>query len=249
MKQLLTKLCYGSETNPNKVPFGILPGVIKGNSIANNSGWYNIIGEKIGSGDLCMKDLETIAKHIPASEVFLILSEYDAAFNMPSHLDRHEPGKDYVISKAVWVVCKDTLGGVILRVGDRNDKSEEDEKGGVKYMKVSRKEFKKSIAGAQPSSSLEAKKKSTSSVPSEEEIIKEQLYKLYMAQKQTNAQQVNASSPHYTSTKQLPSPPPPTLAKSTTGVKKAGTSKFLTPAIPGGTKQKSSANKKSSSLP
>ena len=66
---------------------------------------------------------------------------------------------------------------------------------------------------------------------------------MYIAQKkqtqmQSPSPQTNAVSGGYAAS-------PPTMAKSTTGVKKAGTSKFLTPAIPGGSSAKS-VKKKSS---
>jgi|ERR1019366_974582 hypothetical protein len=235
MKQLLTKLVYGIEIDYHKTPFGILAGQVKGDSVCNNGGWYNINGEKIGSGDLSMKDLQTISKHIPSSEVFLILSEYDAAFNMPSHLDRHEPGKDYVLSKALWVVGKDT-GGIILRVGDRNDKPEEDERDGVKYTKLSRKEFKKSLAGNQSPS----KDKKITASNSEEEQIKNMLYDLYKKNIGQSQQSITqASQPVAT-----PNPPRITAAIKPVSQKNG---KFLTAAVPG--MQKSTSLKKKSSSP
>jgi hypothetical protein len=244
-KQLLTKLVYGSETNPKKTPFGILPGIIKGDSIANNGGWFNMNGEKIGSGDLSMKDLEIIGKHISSSEVFLVLSEYDAAFNIPSHLDRSEPGKDYVINKALWVISKDAAGPIILRVSDKDSKVSECEKDNVKYTKIPRKDFKKSIQyPIMTTSSSDTKKK----VLTEEDIIKDQLYKIYQSQF------IGKQAPPTIATNPVPSAtnglipkanPAPTMAKSTGGVQPSG--KFLTPSIPG--LKKSSTKKKSSTSP
>lgn len=239
MKQTLTKLIYGIETNPKKTPFGILAGQVKGDSICNNSGWFNINGEKIGSGDLSMKDLETISKHISPAEVFLILSENDSGFNIPNHLDRTEPGKDYVVNKTTWVVGKDNMGGIILRVGDRNDKPEEDERDGVKYTKVSRKVFKKTIG---VDSSLNTKNDSKKS-QSDEDLIKNKLYELYIQQqKKQQLPAVSGSIGSIYSTSNPPSSTPPlqrttapapAIAKSSSGVKKAGSSKFLTAALPG----------------
>lgn len=114
----LSKCIYGVETNPNKTPFGFTNNQIRSNGIIQNAGWFNYNAEKLGNGDLSLKDMENISKNISAGEVFFVLSESDCGPDFPSHLNRIEPGIEYVVKKTVWVIFK-AVTTSIFRI--RND--------------------------------------------------------------------------------------------------------------------------------
>lgn len=143
---MLTKSIYGYETDYKKTPFGLLNNQLKSNGIINSAGWFNIKGERLGCGDLSLKDMEKIAKNISSNEAFIVLTEANSGWSLPSHLDRSAPGIDYVIKTASWIIGRDPVkGGTIVRVRDDFDKIEEIEKDGVKYFRYPRKEAVKII--------------------------------------------------------------------------------------------------------
>jgi hypothetical protein len=143
----LTKCIYGVENDPKKTPFGLINNQIRHNSIINNAGWFNINGEVLGRGDLSLQDFQNISKSLPLGEIFIALTEADSTFDMPSNLDRLSPGKDYVFNKAVWLVgTAETGKNVIMRVRDSSQvKTEVIETDGVKYVRVPKTEFLKTI--------------------------------------------------------------------------------------------------------
>lgn len=143
---LLTKCIYGYETNPKKTPFGFLNNQMRLDSIIHNAGWFNIKGERIGCGDLSLKDLQTIAKSIPAGEIFIALNEADSGWNIPSELNHSEPGFHYVINNAVWIVAKSDAGtGSIMRIREDISTNENITQDGVKYNRVPREVLKKAF--------------------------------------------------------------------------------------------------------
>lgn len=142
---LLTKCVYGVETNPKKTPFGLINGQYRIGEILQNAGWFNGDGERLGSGDLSMKDLENISKHISSLEIFFALTELDSSWDLPSHLNRTEPGIEYVVQKAVWIAAKSNLGSSILRIRDDISKPEEAVKDDVKYLRLPRRELYASL--------------------------------------------------------------------------------------------------------
>lgn len=139
--RLLTKSIYGLETDAKKTPFGLLNNQIKTDSIVNNGGWYNGISQKLGSGDLTIKDLYKISKEIPKEEIFVVLSEFDSVWGIPTSLDASEPGRDYIAQNCMWIVN----AGLITRIKTDNIASEDVECDGVKYKKISRATMYKSI--------------------------------------------------------------------------------------------------------
>jgi hypothetical protein len=152
----LTKLIYGSETDSKKTPFGLLNKQIRTNGIINNAGWFNFKGERLGAGDLSLKDLDKISKNIDSNELFIVLNEADSFWNLPSNLEYTVPGRDYVIQNAIWIVgkipTKDSLDsaskGKIIRL--KKDCINEDiEKDGFKYTRMDKdkvyERFKQSV--------------------------------------------------------------------------------------------------------
>lgn len=143
MSLQLTKCIYGVETNPNKTPFGFTNNQIRANGIIQNAGWFNYNGEKLGNGDLSLKDMENISKNILTGEVFFVLSESDCGPDFPNDLNRIEPGVEYVIKKTVWVIFK-AVTTSIFRI--RNDIAKAElnlSNDGVVYHRIPRSEILK----------------------------------------------------------------------------------------------------------
>ena len=142
---LLTKFVYGFETSSKKTPFGFINNQVRIDNIIQNAGWFNINGERLGTGDLTLKDMHVAAKLIPSSEAFFALTEADSGWNVPSNLDQTAPGFAYILQKAVWVVVKTIGGGAVVRVRDDITKAEEIVKDGEKYMRVPRTDIYKAF--------------------------------------------------------------------------------------------------------
>lgn len=155
---LLTKCVYGLQTDPKKTPFGLLNNQVKIDNTIQSAGWFNIKGERLGCGDLTIKDMDRIAKHISAEEIFVAVGEANCEWNMPAGIDRTAPGFDYVISKAVWVMAKSNIGGIVLRVRDDIEKQEEAEKDGIKYLRIPRADLYKAMTQPAPVKKAEAEK-------------------------------------------------------------------------------------------
>lgn len=93
--------------------FGLSEGQMRGNDFVHNGSWYNDKGEKIGWGDLSVKDIINIALNLEENEQFYILPEGSSywAFTKVnddlSHTvskDASAPGIDYVKSKARYLI-------------------------------------------------------------------------------------------------------------------------------------------------
>jgi hypothetical protein len=140
----LRKHIFGYEHNTAKTPFGFLNEQIRSNAVVKSGGWYNYDSQKIGRGDLSMADLATVAAQIPAEEAFFVLSEGDAFWGVPEGVDTSEPGIEYVVRCAIWMVSRSTG---IVRVRDNIYGGEYAEKDGVKYTRIPREGFIDSFAG------------------------------------------------------------------------------------------------------
>jgi len=126
--------------------FGLSNNQMRHNSIINNAGWYNLQGEKLGAGDLSLPDMVNIAKTISPTEAFVVLSEMDSMWDMPSTFDHTAPGKDYVLHKAIWIIGQDVNGGnAIVRIRENISKLENAEQDGIKYYRIPREEFFKTV--------------------------------------------------------------------------------------------------------
>lgn len=147
----LSKGIYGIETNPKNTPFGLLNYQIRHDGLVSSAGWFNGRGEKLGSGDLTIKDLGRISKTILRTELFLVLTESDARWDIPKDLDSSQPGIDYVIDNCIWVIGT----GKILRV--RDGAIEKAERDGIAYKRIPREELYKLLGYKKKSLDLSAK--------------------------------------------------------------------------------------------
>src|SRR5579871_4577465 len=94
-----TKLTPSMFGDPNCKAFGLHNNQIRGNSKINSAGWFNLNGDRLGSGDLELRDMLAIATQMSEGEVFIAISEVDSMYDMPSFLNHGAPGKDYVVQK------------------------------------------------------------------------------------------------------------------------------------------------------
>lgn len=112
----LTKGIYGGEFGQVRDgPFGLHCGQMCGGSdkITHNSGWYNTQGEKLGFGDLSVKDFLKISQEIDPDEVFIILSESKSYWDLKDSQSITEaPGVGYVTENAMHAITR----GRIMRV-------------------------------------------------------------------------------------------------------------------------------------
>lgn len=93
----------------------IYEGQIRGKEFCHNAGWYNMTGEKIGWGDLDVKDLNNIAKKLPKGESLFILGEQDSfwkfvekfgiiGWTCKTNEKEKNPGLDYVLDKFRYMI-------------------------------------------------------------------------------------------------------------------------------------------------
>lgn len=135
----LTKCVYGLETDPKKTPFALLNNQYRLDNIIQNAGWFNGKGERVGTGDLSLKDMQRVAKNISSSEIFIALTEFDSGVDLPSNLDRTAPGIPYVLTKASWVMARLASGeGMVLRIRNDITKTEDATKDGINYIRIPR---------------------------------------------------------------------------------------------------------------
>lgn len=134
----LSKGIYSGEIDPAKTPFGFLNDQRRNDSVLNNAGWFNGAGDKLGTGDLSIDDLILAGKQLTTGEMFLVLSEFDTSWDMPSHLDKQAPGIDYVMKNIVWAV----YSGSVYRVKNSISRSVENAAG---FTEIPRSEFHKAV--------------------------------------------------------------------------------------------------------
>lgn len=106
----MIQLTQGMYADLNCKTFGLSYGQNRIDDVVRNAGWFNQRGEKLGYGDVSLQDLDNIAGDIPDGELFIVLNEGDTNWNIPSNLDRFNPGIDYVMNHAKWIISgfKDT---------------------------------------------------------------------------------------------------------------------------------------------
>jgi len=128
---------FFDKTDPQDSPFGLTADQRRLGSIQNNAGWFNIRGEKVGTGDLSMADLERISLEILGGEFFVVLSEFDAFWGMPPGMSTSMPGLDYVLTNCSWIA----ISGFIFRARNSVSSVAGQSKDGVAYIELPRKEF------------------------------------------------------------------------------------------------------------
>ena len=168
----LTKFIYSGHIDPKKTPFGLINHQTRiTDDVISCAGWFNGSGEKLGAGDLSIKDLHRISVSI-GKESFLVLSEGDTLWSVPSSLNSSEPGIDYVMQRCVWYVTT----GCIIRI--RDGKDEEAERDGIKYKRMSRQSFfasLKYVAGKLPEAKTTLNPKKKLSIDEAMAIIKQKI--------------------------------------------------------------------------
>lgn len=120
----LSKGCFGNQFKGEKVSgFEFLHcGQIRSKEhFGHNAGWYNKKGEKIGWGDLDVKDIKSLMKTLQKDELFITLGEHDSfwkfvtAFNGPigsmcaTDKTEKEPGIDYIAEHARFIISHNEI--------------------------------------------------------------------------------------------------------------------------------------------
>lgn len=108
------RLTKGMFADPACNTFGLKYGQIKNNEVIRNAVWFNFNGERLGSGDLTMEDLNSILQGLDQKELFVVLSENAAHWNLPSSFNPSSPGREYVMANAKWAISR----YVIYKVDD-----------------------------------------------------------------------------------------------------------------------------------
>lgn len=119
---LLKKGMYGSEFDQEQdAPFGLKCGQMRSDDTIHNGGWYNILGAKLGWGDLSIGDITRIKNELPKDECFIVLSESDSFWKFVRNVaplgfmcDVDEPsercpGTEYVLEKAMFLIVPGTV--------------------------------------------------------------------------------------------------------------------------------------------
>lgn len=138
----LVKCMFAGHYDQKKSPFGILNDQIRLDNIIKNAGWFSFSGERLGVGDLSLKDLQTISVGLSEEDIFIAISEADTKWNIPSFLNVAHPGTDYIVQNAVWVIAK----GVIFRVRDDIDEKSTVKDAALSYTRIPRKELYKACS-------------------------------------------------------------------------------------------------------
>lgn len=164
-KSRLTKTMYGMETDSKKTLFGLVNGQFRTDSVLNNAGWFNEKGEKLGYGDINHNDLARIVSDMRKDEKFIVLPEFDTSWGLPKGADGNNPGYDYVIQHAAWVVLPN---GVVLRARnfDKHLPPEKETKNKLTYQKLHYDDMFMLIGYEKPGKKSEEKKK-TKPLPKE----------------------------------------------------------------------------------
>ena len=146
----LTKGIFSQQFDKTKTPFGLVNDQRRTDSIINSAVWFNIAGERLGSGDLSLKDMEKISSKIEPGEAFIVVGEGDAIWEIPDEANNDAPGFDFLAKKMLWSITNQG----IIRVRDYVCSSDLGEvvRDGVKYNRISREAMLKSIGAAKKSS-------------------------------------------------------------------------------------------------
>ncbi|MCH7759484.1 hypothetical protein IID20_03945 [Patescibacteria group bacterium] len=95
--------------------FGLNPGQMRfgDDKIGHNNGWFNKIGERLGCGDLGVKDFKEITTKLNNDELFIVLSEASTNFlNRPEPEDVLAPGVEYVARHSLFIIARNQLYAV-----------------------------------------------------------------------------------------------------------------------------------------
>lgn len=137
----MSTLNAGMYSDPACKFAGLVQDQRRSNPLMTNASWFNDRGEKIGSGDLTIRDLDEVAANMPIGELFIALSEYSSVWNVPSGMSRFNPGIDYVMQNAAWVVSGfdatfDTIYHINSTTGESSGSIKEQDR--ISYQDVSR---------------------------------------------------------------------------------------------------------------
>jgi hypothetical protein len=152
---------YGLETDPKKTLFNLINNQIRDDSIINNAGWYDKDGNRLGCGDISYLDIKKISASLQNDEEFIVLTEANSIWNLPSYLDRSCPGRDYVIQNATFYIGKINNSLHVFRPKqEMKDKAPEEytSKNGIKITKISYKDFFSKISYNKPKKIKEQEK-------------------------------------------------------------------------------------------
>jgi len=121
----LSKEMFGREFSPNQNnPFGLHTGQMRAGSFIHNGGWYNANGEKLGWGDLSIKDVKEIKNNLETKQVFIVLGEHESFWNFVTYNpgvigamcetapDASAPGPGYVYKHMRYAITKDAVWNV-----------------------------------------------------------------------------------------------------------------------------------------
>lgn len=143
MASRLTKSMYGWDPDPKKNLFGLTNNQVRVDGAINNAGWFNEQGERLGCGDLSLADMHRISVSLVPGEIFHVLTESNAVWDLPSDLERNAPGLDYVMQNSAWILAHNK----IIRVKDDSSIKGAIEiiRNGVRFFKVNATDFHASI--------------------------------------------------------------------------------------------------------
>jgi hypothetical protein len=194
----LTKFVYGNEISRKKTPFGLLNNQVIADSIIKSAGWFNQLGQKLGAGDLSLREMGVIQQNIAADEMFFVLSEADSMWGIPSQFDKSEPGFCYVAENATWIIGR-SIG--IVRVRDDIAKSEETIVDGIRYSRIPNKAiiaaFKQKVARATPAPAADDPDMKMK-IPSKTKSSSSGLSPLWLGSSKTSSKPTGALSPKST---------------------------------------------------
>jgi len=108
---------YGEEFNAKRGLFDLHCGQMSGGGFGHNSGWYNVLGEKIGWGDLDKDDMRNIMDGLEDGEMFITMGEQDSFWAFTEKAGgfgwlnkqkptEQKPGLDYVIGHCRYIIVK-----------------------------------------------------------------------------------------------------------------------------------------------
>lgn len=100
------RLTKGMFADPACNTFGLKYGQIKNNEVIRNAVWFNFNGDRLGSGDLTIDDMNNILSELDEAELFVVLSEQSAHWHLPSSLNPSSPGREYVMANVKWAVSR-----------------------------------------------------------------------------------------------------------------------------------------------
>lgn len=116
----MRQLTKGMYADLNCKEFGLSYGQHRTNDVLRSAGWFNDLGEKLGYGDLSLSDLDAICNDLRDGEYFIALSEANTIWDMPVHLEKINPGIEYVMEHAAWLCTNADLYKICLPTGGQD---------------------------------------------------------------------------------------------------------------------------------